>query len=827
MGFSRQKHAQVILPLPLWNSFTYIIPDTLSKHIKNGVRVIVPFGNKKIYTGIVVSIDDPAEEISYSLKEILDVLDDYAIFTDLQLDFFHWISRYYLSPIGNVLNVALPAALKLSSESFVAIHPDANFDNVLLNDREFEILEVLKSTQEMSIKTLSNIINMAYPQKILKQLREKELIDLYQKIKDKYQPKKEKRIKLADQFLKEKSLDKLLNNLSTYPKQEEIIFAYLKNVPVFSDIKYNEKGISNRRLLAYNISPSSLKTLIKKNILIEWNQVISRFPIDMTKENEKIELTDVQLKAKEKIIQLFDSFSTVLLHGVTGSGKTEIYVQLIKEFLTQDQQVLFLLPEIALTTQIVSRLRKFFGDTFNVYHSRHSDKERAEVYQNVATGKVHFVVGVRSAIFLPFRKLALIIIDEEHETSYKQFDATPRYHAREAAIYLGCMHGAKILLGSATPSLESYYNAINDKYGYVQINERHDNAHFPNIQLVDMLNKGERKTLKKHLSVCLFSEITKALEKKEQIILFQNRRGYSSYVYCESCQNIPKCVNCSVTLTYHQFNHKLLCHYCGFNQQMFSNCSNCGNDQLQYVGFGTQELEEEVKIMFPNHIVQRMDLDTTRGKYNYERIIESFEKGEIDILVGTQMIGKGLDFDKVNLVGVFDIDRFIHFPDFRSHEKVFQVVTQVSGRSGRKSTHGQVIVQSNHPTHPLLQEIKNHGYKNFLLSELKERKIFHYPPFCRLVKIIFKHPDKMVTMESANVYKNKLLKKLHKKNLVGPVPPLIGKIKNQYLYEILLKIEKQGTKLQSTKRILLEEKNAIHQIPQFKTVNIVFDVDPV
>lgn len=818
-------YVEVILPLPLPGTFTYVIPTEYAQLVAPGSRVVVSFGKKKIYTGIALTLHNKKPD-SYQPKDLLDVLDQHPIVDNRQLTFFQWMAKYYMCSLGEVVNAALPAALKLSSESFVGLNPEIDPNEVDISDKQWELLRTL-STNDLSIKDVGEVLGLKQPQRVLKELSEKGYIDLFEKVKDKYQPRKVKKVRISDHWAHEDKLEELLNSLESKPKQQDVLIAYIKEVPILEDPSSNQKGLLKSNLIKQSISASSLNTLLKNGVLKEWEEKISRLGREVNKNPIGIKLSTEQLATKAAIDVRFESQSVVLLHGITGSGKTEIYIELIKEQLSKGKQVLYLLPEIALTTQIIARLHKIFGNTFGVYHSRYSDNERVEVWNKVLNREYEFVVGVRSAIFLPFSDLGLVVIDEEHEPSYKQYEPAPRYHARDAAIYLSTIHQSKVLLGTATPSLETYQNTIDRKYGIVELSERYGEAYHPTLQFANTQRERKQKKIKGNFSSLLVDEIEKSLAKKEQAIIFQNRRGYASYISCDNCSSIPKCPNCAVSLTYHQYNNKLVCHYCGYNQAMYTDCLHCGSVELRQVGFGTEELEEELKLLFPQAIVQRMDLDTTRSKYGYQRIIEEFEDGNIDILVGTQMVSKGLDFDKVNLVGIFDTDRMIHFPDFRSHERAFQLITQVSGRAGRKSKDGLVIIQTNDPDQPLLQRVKDYDYLPFFQWEIMEREHFHYPPFTRLINITFKHRDKTISFQAANFYFHEIRKQLGNQRIIGPVEPLISKIRNLYLHEITLKLDKQGINLPSVKEYLKSVGLIMHNMPAFKTVGVVFDVDPV
>ncbi len=817
--------AEVIFPLPLQGTFTYLVPRALNNKVCAGSRVVVQLGSKKIYTGITFKIHDQYPD-GYQPKELLDVLDESPIINQYQLDFFQWMASYYMCAIGEVVNAALPAAFKLLSQSFISLNSTVTPAFEDLSDRERTFLKSLE-TKELSLKEAGDQIGLKHPQKFIKQLSDRGLIYLFEKLKDKYQPKKVRKIRLSESFSTEAQLEALFLELKSKPKQEDVVLTYLREVSVLHDPSLNKTGILKSAFLESEISSFSLKTLIKNGVFMEWEEIVTRLEKQDLPTNEPLVLSQSQSKALEQINTSFERYKTVLFHGVTGSGKTEIYIELIKKQLARGKQVLYLLPEIALTTQIIARLHKIFGNSFGVYHSRYSDNERVEVWQKILKNEYQFVVGVRSAIFLPFHKLRLIIIDEEHEPSYKQFEPSPRYHARDAATYLASIHDSKVLLGTATPSLETYQNTIDGKFGLVELSERYGRALTPELHFVDIRKERKQKKIKGNFSSELVLAIEKALEKKEQVILFQNRRGYASYISCDDCDTIPTCSNCSVSLTYHQFNNKLVCHYCGFNQPMFTSCTDCGGTQLRNVGFGTEELEEELTILFPQAIIQRMDMDTTRNKYGYQRIIEEFEEGNIDILVGTQMVSKGFDFDTVTLVGIFDTDRMIHFPDFRSHERAYSLIVQVSGRAGRKSNEGKVIIQTSDPEQPLLEQVRKETYRTFFQWEARERKSFGYPPFTRLIKIIFKHKEKAISYESATFFAQELRKSIGNERMTGPVEPIIGKIRNQYLHEIILKLDKHQRSQAVTKKILWSCKKRVHQIPVFRSVGVIFDVDPI
>ena len=733
--------ADVILPVPIPRAFTYRVPFALSRQIGIGYRVIVQFGKKKVLTGIVEKVHESAPE-RFQAKYILDVLDDVPQVNPLQIRFFHWVADYYMATIGEVYNVGVPSGLKLSSESKIQLNP--SFDPEQMDDgfsgKETKLLLVLKNNKVLTYSEVAEILEIKAYHKIVHDLLEKEAILIFEEVKEKYTPQKEKFIRLNERFVSDnKHLENLLNDLERSPKQQQVVMAYLQEVPVFKEKARNIQGLGKKDLATKSISASSLRTLVKNDVFEEFEIVVPRFPFHDGQALAEIELNEIQEKTRDSILLQFEKKDTVLLHGITGSGKTEIYINLIQEVLRSGQQVLYLVPEIALTTQIVSRLRKVFGDALGVYHSKFSDNERVEVWKGILTGRYDFVIGVRSSIFLPFDNLGLIVVDEEHELSYKQFDPAPRYHARDAALVLARIHQAKVLLGSATPSMESTFLASEDRYGLVTLDQRFGNTGLPQMVFADLARERKQKIAKGDFTTVLLDKIAGTLAVNRQAIIFQNRRGYSPYITCEECAWIPKCHDCDVSLTYHLFSNQLRCHYCGHREKLPSVCPSCGSTRLRTVGFGTEKLEEDLKLHFPEARIQRMDLDTTRRKYSYQKIISAFEQGDIDILVGTQMVSKGLDFDRVDLVGIFDIDRMLHFPDFRALERTFQMAVQVSGRAGRKYQEGEVVVQTSNLKQPILRLIAQNDFASFYQQELEERRKFHYPPYYRLLKIILKN----------------------------------------------------------------------------------------
>lgn len=818
--------AELLLPVPIPRLFTYRVPLNLNDAIRVGQRAIVQFGDRKVITGLVFRIhENPPTD--FEVKSILELLDDFPTVNETQLKLFQWIADYYMCTLGEVMNAALPAGLKLSSESMVQIHPGFDQDTTTLDFSEKESMLLTKLQQgTMTYTEIAKFLGVRYIYSILKSLASKEAIILFEEVKEKFKPRTEKRIRLTESANSAPALEALFTKLSSKPKQEAILLKYLQDVPVLQNPDANKNGISKKILLEGDMSESSISTLIKNEVLEEFETVVPRFGFSDAKEAQPILLSEEQERVRREIMKSFDTHAATLLHGITGSGKTEIYINLIRKALDSDTQVLYLLPEIALTTQIVQRLKNIFGAAMGVYHSRFSDNERVEVWNGVLMGKFKFVVGVRSSIFLPFDNLGLIIVDEEHDPSYKQHEPAPRYHARDVAMMLGRLHHAKVLLGSATPSVESYFHGRENRYGLVALQKRFGEAQLPAIVLADIGRERKMKTLKGEFSQVLLKQIAEALSRKEQVIIFQNRRGYSPMMSCEDCGWVPKCVNCAVSLTYHQYRHALVCHYCGYKEAAPAQCPTCTSTRIRTVGYGTEKLEEELSVFFPDAHVQRMDLDTTRSKTGYDTILTQFENGETDILVGTQMVTKGLDFDRVSLVGVFNADRMMHFPDFRSYERAYQLITQVSGRAGRRAKQGQVVIQTSNINHPVLKFILANDFESFFAREIDDRRQHDYPPFTRLIEITLRHTDKKVCREASQMLAALLRESLPGIRIMGPGEPMIAKIRNQFLMAILIKVLRGKKDLTEVKANILKCIELIGKEKKFRNVRVVADVDP-
>ncbi|WP_250630434.1 replication restart helicase PriA [Rhodoflexus caldus] len=823
--------ADILLPLPLKGTFTYRVPLALNDTIAEGTRVVVQFGQKRILTGIVIRIhENPPRD--YQTKMILDLIDRQPIALPLQLQFWEWVSDYYICTWGEVMNVAVPAGLKLSSESRIQLHPalaadDLNPDN--FSEKELLLLDALRQNETLGYEEAVKISGNKQIYSLLKSLLQKECILIFEELKEKYKPKTIKKVRLHANWRgkDEASLIELLDRLAKHTKQEALILRYLSLIPWQAEPEQQLNGIPKSTLLTANLSESAYKTLLKNEVLEEFEIIVSRLEELPTGDFQLPQLTDAQSNALQKIISLWDKKQAVLLHGVTGSGKTELYIHLIDQMLQSGNQVLLLLPEIALTTQIVARLRRVFGNRLGVYHSRFSDNERVEVWHGIMDGRFDVIVGVRSSIFLPFSHLGLIIIDEEHDSSYKQYDPAPRYHARDAAMMLAHMHGAKVLLGTATPSLESFYHAAEKRYGYVRLTQRFNDAQLPAIQFINTKHESKAKRMIGEFAPVTLEAIRTTLEAKKQVILFQNRRGYAPHLSCQTCNWVPHCQNCAVSLTFHMHSNELRCHYCGYRENPPHTCRQCGSHEIKTVGYGTEKIEDTVKSLFPDAVVQRMDLDTTRGKYGLQNIIEDFSAHKIDILVGTQMVTKGLDFDHVALVVVFDIDRALYYPDFRAHERVFQILTQVAGRAGRKAAQGTVIIQTGNPHHPILEHVAAHHFEDFYKDELPQRQHYHYPPFTRLIELTVKGESAEEVEKAAQNLAVALRNGLGGNRVLGPQAPPIERIRNQYLRNVLVKIERQGTSLKAMKAYIGTTMDNLIKNKTFKELKVVVDVDPV
>jgi len=821
--------ADLILPLPLEGHFTYRVPVAFQVKMKTGIRVIVQFGRRKFFSALVYRLHENAPSGDFEIKDIDAILDEEPIIDQKQLKLWEWIAAYYCCTLGEVYKAALPSGLKLESQTKISLNSETNLPENL-SDKENAVILLLESRKTATVQDLNQFLGQQSSYAILKLLLEKNAVIVEEQLRDSYKPRVVTFVKLNPEYNSEEKLNACLDSLKKAKKQEQLLKVFLAET-MFAEAGLTE--ISKKELLEIaNATDAALKSLEEKNILVLYSNEIGR--IDRLQNADLLikELSAPQQIAIDEIKTQFETHSTILLNGVTSSGKTEIYIQLIQEQLELGKQVLYLVPEIGLTTQIINRLKVAFGDLAGIYHSKFNDAERVEIWFNVLneksgkTGQQYKVIlGARSAIFLPFKNLGLIIVDEEHENSYKQFDPAPRYNARDMAILMGNIHGAKVLLGSATPSYETYFNARSNKYGLVDLTERFQGVEMPELIAANTQEAYKRKQMRSVFTPELFDGITDALANKEQVILFQNRRGFAPFVQCGKCGWIPKCKYCDVSKTYHKNQSRLICHYCGHTTSLITKCEECGSDEIKPRGFGTEKIEDEIQLLFPEARVARMDLDTTRAKKAYEQLIYQFENRKIDILVGTQMVTKGLDFDHVRVVGVLNADNLLNYPDFRSYERSFQLIMQVSGRAGRKNRRGKVIVQTSQPTHPVLQDVIAYDYIRLFNRQMAERKIFRYPPYYRLIKIVVKHQNRE-RLDLAASHLATAFKTHFNRNVLGPEYPVVGRIQMWFQKEILIKLPRDG-KIQEAKSKIIEIINRTKSQPNNSQLIVYADVDPM
>ena len=817
--------ADVLLPVPIHQVFTYRIPFELNNTIRFGVRVIVPFGKNKLQTGIITRIHEEVPS-AYQAKYIEYQLDEQAIITEKQLLFWEWISSYYMAPLGDVMNAALPSNFKLASETMLVLHPEFSLEFDHLDDKEQTIVDALQNKDSLDLKELSEILGIKTIQPLIKKMIERKIVISNEEINQRYTPKTLTCISFSEHFYNERNLSELISEMEQnkrMQKQVDAILFLLKETNICGSI---QTPIPKKKLVEHGISASALTSLEKSGVLICERYQIDRITAKQDTSNELKVLTIPQTKALEEIKTSFEKSNVTLLHGVTGSGKTEIYVQLIQEQLDLGKQILFLLPEIALTTQLIQRLSHYFGPQVGVYHSRFNQNERIEIWNKVLENNVaqfRIILGARSSVFLPYQELGLIIVDEEHENSFKQYDPSPRYNARDAAIVLARQHNAKVLLGTATPSLESYYNAKTGKFALVNLVERYKGLELPEIICADLKSERKLKNMQAHFSSILVAEMKLAIDKGEQIILFQNRRGYTPLWSCEICAWTPRCTNCDVSLTYHKHSNLLKCHYCSFTTAPVGSCPSCGSNRLKMLGFGTEKIEDDLGMIFPENVIKRLDLDSTRNKNAYEEILSDFENRKIDILIGTQMVTKGLDFDNVSLVGILDADMLLRRPDFRAYERSYQLMSQVAGRAGRKEKRGKVIIQTADPEHWVIKLVMEHDYLGFYNNEIMERENFFYPPFYKMITLTLKHKEEYL-VDAAAIELAQSLRDTFKERVLGPEFPIIKRIQNLFLKEIKLKIERSASDKKVKEKIALII-DQFYAKPSNKSIRIIIDVD--
>ncbi|RCH55168.1 primosomal protein N' [Mucilaginibacter hurinus] len=825
LEFAEAQHAdrktlfiEVILPLAIAKNYTYRVPYEMNEAIEIGKRVVVQFGKSKLYTAIILSIGEKAPE-KYEAKYVLEVLDDKPLVTHAQLQLWQWISEYYMCHIGEVMHAALPSVLKLASETRIVLNKGFEYDRTQLHDKEFLIAEALDLQPELTVSDIAKLLGQKTVMPVLKMMFEKNIIHISEEVNDKYKPRKRTFISLNPLYRDQDNLREVFTILERAPKQADALLAYIK-------LSRQQKSVSKNDIIeASGAGAAAIKALLDKEVFVAEEVNVSRLLYEAEEETGLFNLSDTQQTVLDDVRRQLEDKDTVLLYGVTSSGKTQLYVRLIEEMIATGRQVLYLLPEIALTTHIIERLRAYFVASIGVYHSRFNDNERAEVWQKVLNNEYKVVLGARSSVFLPFADLGLIIVDEEHETSYKQFDPAPRYNARDVAIFLANLYKGKVLLGSATPSFESYFNARIHKYGLAEMIERFGGVELPVTEVVSITAETKQKTMQSHFTGVLMKDIEEALANKEQVILFQNRRGYAPLLMCRICAHTPKCINCDVSLTYHKSSGKLHCHYCGYKEDSPVICPACGSTHLEYKGFGTEKIEDELRMILPNARVARMDMDTTRSRNALQNMLNDLEEKKIDILVGTQMVAKGLDFSGVTVIGIINADSLLRFPDYRANERSYQMLAQVSGRAGRRGKRGKVVIQTYDTNHRVIKQVIENDYHDLYFTEMEERKSFHYPPYYRIVNLDIKHKDPEV-LYNQSVYLANELRKQFGERVIGPHPPLVSRIRNYYIQAIMLKFEKDGLSINKAKTVIRDI------ITQFQTTKlskgsiIQPDVDP-
>lgn len=820
---TKRTYVTVIVPLPLPKLYTYSVPFHLLSQVKVGVRVELQMGRQGLYAGLVYQIHGEAPD--YNTKPILSVLDEEPVVTEKQFKLWEWMSDYYLCTMGEVMQAALPAGLKMAGETKLVLYPDFQDDDFFslsskLNNKESFVVEALQKHNELSVDELQKMMNQKTIQPIIKTLLEKKIIFLKEELQERYKPKKIGMVALAEPYnlADPNSLKLAFETVGRANRQMEALMAMIQ-------ILKNQTEVTRKELCEKaSVDSGLLKKMEEKGIFELYEKEVSRLGSYDGEAMGNYALSELQQKAYDDILDNFKERNVVLLHGVTGSGKTQVFVELMENTIRQGKQVLYLLPEIALTAQIVGRLQRHFGDKIVVYHSKFNNNERVEIWKEVQAG-TPIILGARSALFLPFQDLGLILVDEEHDPSYKQTDPSPRYNARDAAVFLSFLYNAKTLLGTATPSLETYRNVQQDKYGLVEMRQRFGGIALPKIHIVDAAEETKQKRMKSHFTQQLLDALQETIANGEQAILFQNRRGYAPMYHCVTCGWTAECVDCDVSLTYHKHSNDLHCHYCGYQQKLPKTCKACNSTQLIVKGFGTEKIEDELKIYLPDVRVLRMDWDTVKGREGHDKIINKFENKEIDVLVGTQMVTKGLDFDNVGLVGVLSADQMLHFPDFRASERAFQLITQVAGRAGRKKKQGKVIIQAFNTAHPVLQEVLKNDFESFIKREMRERHDFLYPPFYRLIQIQLKHKKNEVLAEAAQFFAERLRTKLGDR-VLGPAVPGVSRVRTYYLIDIVIKLGLNSKGLIYTKELVREINEELKLKKGMGSTRVLVNVDP-
>ena len=811
-------YAEIIIPLALPKNYTWAIPQKFQEAAKPGIRAEVELKNKR-YAGIIKSLSTAKPE-AFNPKAIINILDTDPVVHQQQLNLWHWIANYYMCSEGEVMQAAIPSNLKLSGETIIAWNDERGEDFTDLDDEEYIVAEALSIKKELRISEVQQLLDASHVYPVIKRLIDKQVCFVWEELKEKYKPKTETYIQLHPLYHSEEKLEELLNTWSKSPKQMALLLSFLHLIKTEGEVTQSSL------LKKSNATTAQLKGLVDKDVLTAEKRATNRLrslPRDV-----KIDFTlsAIQQEAADSILNIFLEKQVCLLHGVTSSGKTQVYIKLIEQFIKRGKQVLYMLPEVALTAQMIRRLQKNFGGYIAIYHHKFNANERVEIWNKVKSGETKVVLGARSSLFLPFKDLGLIIADEEHDPSYKQQEPAPRYHARDAAIYYAGQFNAKILLGSATPSIDSYYNAQTGKYGLVAMTERFGNVAMPVIEVVDVKKVVQKDKGKVIITPRLKEAIAASLAQHKQVILFQNRRGYSPYLICGVCGWIPQCRNCDVTLTYHKAKNKLACHYCGTTYPVINTCAACGSHQFIQKNFGTERIDEMIAEEFPAAKTARMDYDSIKGKHDHDNLIKLFEQQKIDILTGTQMVVKGLDFEQVNLVGIMDADGILNFADFRVNERAFQLMEQVSGRAGRKDGDGKVLLQVSNTHHPVLQFVQAHDYSALYNFEINNRRQFFYPPFSRLIQIIFKHKESFIAEEAAHLMVAGL-KQHFEKAITGPAEPVVNRIRNQYIWELLIKLPKDTGTILQCKREINQQVTIIQSNKRYRSVYIIADVDPM
>lgn len=818
-----KKYVDVIVPLPIASQYTYSLPDALEGSVQEGCRVVVPFGKKKFYTAVVTKVHEVAPE-GYETKEVEELLDERSVILPRQLQLWDWLASYYLCTLGDVYKAALPSGMKIESETIILYNEEFEAMEPL-PEAEQQVLDWLNTEREQCITQLQRKYGQKNVLPVIKKLLDKEAVFVKEDLKRTYKPRTEARVRLMNAGMTEAQMQSLFNEMGRAKKQLAVLMKYVE-LSGWCGLDSCLKEVSKKELMeASGASSAVFNGLLEKGIFELYYQEIGRLDKVTLQTVPLNPLNVAQQRALDGIHASFHEKNVCLLHGVTSSGKTEIYIHLIQKAVEEGKQVLYLLPEIALTAQITERLRKVFGHRLGVYHSKFPDAERVEIWKKQLEEQAYDVIlGVRSSVFLPFKRLGLVIVDEEHENTYKQQDPAPRYHARSAAIMLASMYGAKVLLGTATPSVESYFNALSGKYGLVELNERYKEIRLPHIEQVDIKELAHQKRMRGPFSPTLMQEIRKALENKEQVILFQNRRGFAPMVECHTCAWVPKCKNCDVSLTYHKGLNQLTCHYCGYTCPVPKICPACGETDLRNRGFGTERVEDDVKLVFPEARVARMDLDTTRTRTAYEKIISDFEQGKTDILIGTQMVSKGLDFERVSVVGILNADTMLNYPDFRSYERAFQLMAQVAGRAGRKNKQGLVVLQTKSPDLPVIHQVMRNDYEQLYYDQLAERQLFRYPPYYRLVYVYLKHRKEEVLDMAADMMAAQLRAGLGDR-VLGPDKPPVARIQTLFIKKMIVKVE-QTASMSKVRNYLLAVQRAVMADERFRSLVVYYDVDP-